>query len=250
MSSTLPILEVCVASVADALVAKNGGADRLELNATLELGGLTPSLGLTKEVLSAVDLPVIVMLRPRPGDFCYSPTEARVLLRDAELLLNAGSAGIASGTLRPDGTLDLDFWKQLVLLAAGRQVVFHRGFDELADAETGLRQLIDAGTTRIMTSGMCPTALEGVEQIVKCQAFAAGRLQMLPAGGIGEANVREILRRTGCMEIHGSFSEVVPPKHLGNASMGQRRRTSLPAVQAVRQEMNRCSLFPGGVLQS
>ncbi len=81
------LLEVAVASVEDAQAAEAGGADRLELNAALSLGGLTPSLGAFLEVRQATRLPLFVMLRPRPGAFCYRPAEYRVLRRDLDLLL-------------------------------------------------------------------------------------------------------------------------------------------------------------------
>ena len=111
MSARTPILlEVCVASVEDAVAAFSGGADRLELNLGMELGGLTPSIGLLEEVKCAVKIPVVAMVRPRAGGFRYQPAELRLMLRDAELLLAAGADGIVSGALRDDGTLEDDFW--------------------------------------------------------------------------------------------------------------------------------------------
>src|SRR5262249_13910287 len=97
-------LEVAVASVADVQAAQAGGADRLELNAALSLGGLTPSLGMLLEVRQATRLPLFVMLRPRPGAFCYSSAEFRVLLRDLDLFLSRGADGIAFGILNQDAT--------------------------------------------------------------------------------------------------------------------------------------------------
>src|SRR5262245_15277559 len=100
-------LEVAIASVEDALAAQEGGADRVELNAALALGGLTPSLGSLIEVRQAVRLPVLVMARPRPGGFAYSGADFRVLCRDVDLALAHGADGVVFGVLRDDGTVDL-----------------------------------------------------------------------------------------------------------------------------------------------
>src|SRR5580765_3805211 len=91
------LLEVAIASVEDALAAQSGGADRLELNAALALGGLTPSLGMLIEVKAAVRLPVMVMVRPRSGGFYYGEAEFTVMQRDADLALNRGADGIVFG---------------------------------------------------------------------------------------------------------------------------------------------------------
>src|SRR5881296_3445876 len=102
------LLEVAVASVEDALAAQGGGADRVELNAALALGGLTPSLGTLLEVKAAVRLPVLAMARPRPGGFAYSAADFRVLRRDLELLLQHGADGVVCGVLHEDGTVDME----------------------------------------------------------------------------------------------------------------------------------------------
>ena len=98
MTSSHPILlEVCLASVEDALTAQRCGADRIELNCALELGGLTPSIGMLAAIKQSVDIPVIVMVRPRAGDFCYDAPEFDVMLRDMDLLRENSADGFAFG---------------------------------------------------------------------------------------------------------------------------------------------------------
>src|SRR5215470_7133525 len=108
------LLEVPIASVEDALAAQEGGADRLELNAALSLGGLTPSLGTLIEVKAAVALPVFVMIRPRPGGFAYSKTDFQVMQRDLDLALQHGANGIVLGILTEDGRVDMDRCRRVV----------------------------------------------------------------------------------------------------------------------------------------
>src|SRR5262245_28597385 len=88
------LLEIAVGSVEDAVAAERGGAGRIELNAALSLGGLTPSLGTLIEVKRAVKIPVLVMVRPRRGGFAYSDADFRVMRRDIDLFLDNGADGL------------------------------------------------------------------------------------------------------------------------------------------------------------
>src|SRR4051794_31818003 len=165
----MPVLvELCIASVEDALIAEAGGADRVELNAALPLGGLTPSAGLLAEVRRAVRLPVVAMARPRPGGFCYTAAEYAVLRRDVDFALDHGADGIAFGVLRDDGRVDVERCRKVVRQVGsrgGQGAVFHRAFDFTPDPFEALEQLIDAGVRRVMTSGQRPTAAEGVDLV-------------------------------------------------------------------------------------
>jgi copper homeostasis protein len=199
------LLEVAVASVEDARAAESGGADRLELNAALSLGGLTPSLGTLLEVRQATRLPLFVMLRPRPGAFCYNPAEFRVLLRDLDFLLSHGADGIVFGILKEDGTVDRLRCREVVRQAGDHPVVFHRALDLTPEATQALEVLIDLGVCRVMTSGQKPTALAGASCIAALVRHAAGRIEVLPAGGITSSNAVELLRQTSCDQVHGGL---------------------------------------------
>jgi copper homeostasis protein len=230
-------LEVCISSLADALAAVDGGADRLELNIAIELGGLTPSVGLLREVKDAVRVPVMVMVRPRAGGFCYSPDEQRLILRDAELLLDAGADGIAAGALLPNHTVDCTFWQEFVRRFSSRELIFHRAFDVVPDQEIALRTLIDLGTTRVLTSGGCKTALEGASQIAQLVQCAAGRIQLLPGSGIVAEHIGELLARTGCDQVHGSFAQPMCDS-AGSVTSERYRCTSLAKVAAARAALD------------
>jgi copper homeostasis protein len=206
-STNSPIkLEVCTASVEDCVKAERGGADRVELNCALLLGGLTPSLGALRESRAAVRLPIIVMIRPRPAGFCYSRAEFTVMQRDTELALGEKADGIAFGILTAAGAVDVPRCRRMVKLAAGRQAVFHRAFDVVRDPLKALEQLIDMGLTRIMTSGQEASAYNGAAQIAEYVRRAAGRIEILPAGGINRFTVADVIKRTGCNQIHASLS--------------------------------------------
>jgi copper homeostasis protein len=203
-------LEICIASVEDAQAAEAGGADRLELNSALDLGGLTPSLGCLDEVRRAVRLPIMVMIRPRSGGFAYRAAEFKVLQRDLDLALEHGADGIVVGVLNADGSIDLPRCRELVGRTGDREVVFHRAFDVIPDPFVALEQLIDLGFTRVMTSGQEASAHAGRQCIAGLIQRAAGRIQVLPAGGINRLTVAEVIATTGCDQVHASLRTRCP----------------------------------------
>lgn len=198
------LLEIGVATLDDALAAQAGGADRLELNAALAVGGLTPSLGTLVAVKAAVRLPVMVMIRPRLAGFAYSAGDLTVMQRDLDLALAHGADGIVFGILAADGKIDVPRCRQLVRQAGDCAVVFHRAFDVTADPAATLEQLVDLGVRRIMTSGQELIALDGAELLAQLIDQAGNRIEILAAGGIRAAHVAELRRRTGCTQIHAA----------------------------------------------
>jgi len=202
------ILEICTASVDDCIAAQEGGADRLELNMALALGGLTPSLATLIEARAAVDLPIIVMIRPRPGGFCYSPRDLAVMERDVRLALDHGADGIAFGILTEDGLLDEPCCRRLIEQIGDRESVFHRAFDVVPDPAGTLERLIELGVTRVLTSGQESSAYDGAAAIARYREQAAGRIEILPGGGIDRFTLADVVARTGCDQVHASLTKM------------------------------------------
>ena len=200
------LLEICTASVDDCIAAQEGGAHRVELNAALALGGLTPSLGTLIEARAALDVPIIVMIRPRPGGFCYSPRDFAAMQRDVDFALEHHADGIAFGILTEDGRLDEPRCRRLVEQAEGRETVFHRAFDVVPDPAETLERLIDLGMTRVLTSGQETSAYNGAANIARYVRQAAGRIEILPGGGINRFTLADVLARTGCTQVHASLT--------------------------------------------
>jgi copper homeostasis protein len=201
-----PLLEICAGSVEDCLVAEANGADRLELNAALSLGGLTPSLGMLWAARPATKLPLIVMIRPRPGGCVYSDSEFHAMLHDAPLAVANGADGVAFGILKENGAIDVERCRSLLELIRPAEAVFHRAFDWTAEPLESLETLIELGFNRVLTSGQAATAVEGCDRLAELVRAAHGRIVILPGGGIRAANVGDILTRTGAREIHASCS--------------------------------------------
>jgi len=196
------LLEICCGSIDDALQAQAGGAARIELCSALFLGGLTPSIGTLDEARAQLKIPIIAMVRPRSGGFCYTDAEFRTMERDAEALLARGADGLVFGILKPDGTIDDRRTRRLRDLCGNKQSVFHRAFDVTPDPFAALEQLIDMGITRVLTSGQRPNVVEGMDLIRKLIDRAAGRIEILPGGGIATHMLEEVVKRTGCTQVH------------------------------------------------
>ncbi len=196
------LLEIIASTVTDCLAAESGGADRIELCSAITTGGLTPSLGTLLEAKKHVGIPLMVMVRPRAGGFCYSDEEFASMRRDAALLVEHGADGIVFGCLHSDGSVDTARNGRLLEIAAGKQTVFHRAFDAVPDAVTALDVLVDLGLTRVLTAGQKKTALDGRERLRELLAQGAGRIEILPGGGIRSHNVKQIVAATGCTQVH------------------------------------------------
>jgi len=240
-------LEVCVDSLESALAAQAGGADRIELCLALAEGGLTPSAGLLRAVRERVSLPIAVMIRPRPADFCYSPEDFTVMRHDLLAAKHLGADGFVFGLLQPDGTLDLDRTRELVELAQPHPVTFHRAFDLSRDATQTLEQLVELGIARILTSGQAPNVEAGLDTLTQLVQQAGDRLIVMPGGGIREENVGLILRRSRAREFHASASVTCsstmtfrnPRVSMGQATAGAEyewKAASADRIRALREQ--------------
>ena len=197
-------IEVCCGSAGDVIEAWRAGADRAELNSDLFHGGLTPTLGSLRVARRETELPIMAMVRPREGGFCYTETEFAVCLEDARLLLENGADGLVFGFLRPDGTVDAERSRRLAELAleAGKEAVFHRAIDVVPDWREALDLLAELHVTRVLTSGQAPDVSWGTDTGREMIAYAAGRLQILPGAGVTAKNMDRILAETGADQLH------------------------------------------------
>ncbi|MFX0092010.1 MAG: copper homeostasis protein CutC [Candidatus Hodarchaeota archaeon] len=194
-------IEVCCGSVDDAILSESAGADRIELNSSLFFGGLTPSIGAIIETKKRLKIPVMVMIRPRGGGFCYTEAEIKSMEYDIEVALANKADGVVFGVLNKDGTINLDVCNQLINKVSRGELVFHRAFDVVPDMTLALEQIIDLGFDRILTTGLKRTVEEGADNIRKLIELAGDRIQILP-GGVNLYNAREIVAKMGCNQIH------------------------------------------------
>jgi copper homeostasis protein len=205
----LCVLEVSVETAESALAAEHGGANRIELCAELRQGGITPSEDLMRQVRDKVRLPIFVMVRPRAGDFVYTPEEVEQMRRQINAAKRLRMDGIVIGVVTKDRRVDIESTRELVKLARPLPVTFHRAFDETADLNAALEDVIETGAARILTSGGATTALAGLEQLASLVAGAKERIVILPGGGINASNLQQVLTRIDASEVHSGLGSVL-----------------------------------------
>lgn len=201
--------EICANSVESCLAAQEGGADRVELCAGIPEGGTTPSYGeikLARKLLTKTKLHVII--RPRGGDFLYTPLELERMEEDIRICRELGVDGVVFGCLTEEGEIDREANRRLVELACPMSVTFHRAFDRTADPMKALEDIISLGCNRILTSGQQPKAIDGISLLAqlekKLKEYPLPPIQLLAGSGVNEENIRQIFDATGIHEYHFS----------------------------------------------
>lgn len=199
------IKEACVESLIDAIEAEKRGADRIELCDNLSQGGTTPSYGTIKLALSTLKIPVFPIIRPRGGDFYYTPAEIEVIKEDIKICKSLGAKGVVLGVLTADKKIDFKTLAEFMELAKPMEVTFHKAIDELEDPTLVIDELINLGVKRILSSGTKPTALEGKDILNKMIEKAGDRLTIVVAGKVTKENLPEISSLIPSKEYHGKI---------------------------------------------
>ena len=185
--------ELCAYSAWACGVAERCGVTRVELCAGPAEGGITPSAAAIRMARrTAANIRLHVMIRPRGGDFLYDDTEFGQMLGDIECARSCGADGVVFGVLAPDGRVDTERTRRLVEAAGPMDVTFHRAFDMTRDMTEALEDVIAAGCSRILTSGGCMTAAEGIDALRILSGRAAGRIGIMAGSGVNAGNAAAI----------------------------------------------------------
>jgi len=203
-------IEVCANSVQDCLIAQSEGADRIELISASYLGGLTPTTTVLDMVLEGgVEIPIMVMVRPRGGGFCYTRLEKEQMFREARELLKHGANGIVFGFLTEDRKIDWVETEKMIDLcnSFGAESVFHRAFDCSDEPEYNLQRLIGLGCTRVLTSGLGANVNRGAKLLKYLQSKYGQHIEILAGAGVTTDNLEKIIEKTGVTQVHGTFKK-------------------------------------------
>lgn len=239
------LLEICTGDPAGVAAAIEGGADRIELCSALAEGGLTPSVAMIR--FAVLRIPTNVLIRPRPGDFVYTPEELGVMKRDIEEAVRAGASGIVTGVLTPEGEVDKEACRRLLRPAQGLCNTFHRAFDVAADPFQALEDIIGLGFSRLLTSGQRGSAMEGAALIAELHRRAAGRIQIIAGAGVSPVNAAQLLKASEADELHASARSrrESAMSYAGGAAMGaadaadgSRIATDATIVAAIRRSID------------
>lgn len=197
------IKEVPVESLKEALMAEARRADRIELCENLYVGGTTPSYGTISACKKLMHIPVMVMIRPRGGNFIYTSEEIEVMKEDIKMCKKIGVQGIVTGVLDENLRVNTDIMKILIALATPLEITFHKAIDETPDPLLTLEHLIALGIDRVLTSGQAITAREGGVQMNDMIKKANGKIIVIPSGKITGENFTEIQALIPATEYHG-----------------------------------------------
>ena len=218
------IIEICCNSLEKALSAQQAGAGRIELCVELAVGGVTPPRDLMEQAFRTMQIPVHVLVRPRSGDFRYTPEEVGQMLdtirQVGELSENSRAEGrnvprdgVVIGALDGAGEVDAEVCRRLIRLSRTLRlsVTFHRAIDVAKDPLQAFRDILPLGVDRVLSSGGAASAYEGRKTLARMQEITRAEHGpvLMPGAGVTAANVGDILRATGASEIHGSRIEII-----------------------------------------
>ena len=240
--------EICCGSFEDVKTAWQNGADRVELNSALYLGGLTPSTANLICAKEQCSIPIVTMVRPRGGGFCYSQDEYETMLLDARILLEHGADGIAFGFLTEDHAIHRNRTQEMIDLihSAGKEAVFHRAFDCVAQQERAVEALISLGADRILTSGGAPDVWSGRTQLQKLQSQYGKDIAFLAGSGINAQNVKALMEYTSIEQVHTSCRSWQPDATASlqdvDFSYDRNRKNAYEAVDAGKVKEMRAAM--------
>lgn len=226
------MLEVCVDTVSAADAACAAGAGRIELCSALDVGGVTPCQSLIQAVRRRITCPLVVLIRPRTGDFVYDESEREQAVESIHIALGSGADGVVVGALTAHDQLDLPYLNTMRLAAGEYQLVMHRAFDFAQQPTLAIDQLVELGFDRILTSGgpsgHVMSHVESLRRIIEC---AQQRIEVMPGGGVNATNAAALIQACHCRQLHGSFR--LPSAHIDASSLGTHRGVDTLAVGAI-----------------
>lgn len=199
------ILEACVESIEEAIKAQSLGAHRIELCNNLRIGGTTPTEETIKAVKQNLSIPIMVMIRPRGGNYVYTPGEIAAMKKDIELCKQVGVQGVVLGVLHPDNTIDLELTAELIKVAHPMDVTFHKAIDDCQNILCEFDKILHLNVNRVLTSGGSATAMDGWEVMNKMIDRSQGKVKIIAAGKITKANLNEHVKLIHTDEFHGKL---------------------------------------------
>ncbi|AWG43175.1 copper homeostasis protein CutC [Candidatus Borreliella tachyglossi] len=197
------IKEACVLNILEAINAFKLGANRIELCENIVCGGTTPSYGTIKILKENLNIPIVVMIRPRCGNFVYSNLEFQAMKEDIKVCKSLGVEGVVFGILEENNEIDIARTKELVSLTKPLKATFHKAIDSTCDIRASVLRLAEIGIHRILTSGGGLEAKDSLMVLKDLILMAGEKLEIVVAGKVSKDNVDSIDSILGAKAYHG-----------------------------------------------
>ncbi|MCC6837975.1 MAG: copper homeostasis protein CutC [Bacteroidia bacterium] len=197
-------LEIACFNYESALIAQQGGADRIELCDNFKEGGTTPDHMIVAKARTEIKIDLFVMIRPRGGNFVYTNEEFDQMKKDILQFKNLNVDGFVFGILHNDNSINIKQNIELIKLAAPLPCSFHRAFDKVNDQKTALEIVIECGFKTILTSGFTSSAMDGIENLEQLVKASKNRISIMPGGGVRSSNIAQIKNKTQASYYHSS----------------------------------------------
>lgn len=244
-------LEICVYNLQSCLAAEQGGADRIELCASMPEGGITPSYALIEQAKENLNIEVMVMVRPRGGDFFYDDWEFKQMKKDIELCGKIGVTGVVFGILNNDGSIDKERNKILLDVAGDMHTCFHRAVDMSSNYVKAVEDVANLGFTRILTSGAKNKAIDGLDNIQKISKLLNGKIEIMAGSGVNPNNIQHIYNKAKVQAFHFSAKKIVqggmifknPAVSMGGFSEVSEYDIAISDVHEIRKAKNVINLL-------
>lgn len=197
-------LEIACFNYESALIAQQGGADRIELCDNFKEGGTTPDYSIVAKARNEIKIDLFIMIRPRGGNFVYTNEEFDQMKKDILHFKNLNVDGFVFGILNEDNSINIQQNKELIQLASPLPCSFHRAFDKINDQNTALDIVINCGFKTILTSGFTSSAMDGIENLEQLVKQAGYKISIMPGGGVRSSNIAQIKNKTQAHYYHSS----------------------------------------------
>lgn len=197
-------LEIACFNLESALIASKSNADRIEFCADASAGGITPPLEKIEILRASTEKEIVIMIRPRGGDFYYSDKEFEQMKTEINAIKNLNIDGFVFGILDDNNEIDFNRNQELIELTKPYPCTFHRAFDRTSDALTSLEKVIDLGFKTILTSGLSKNVDEGKYTLKTLVEKAKEQITIMPGGGLRSTNIKEIDHVTEAEYFHSS----------------------------------------------
>jgi copper homeostasis protein len=218
------VLEIIVETLQDALAAQAGGASQVDFKSAFPIDGLTPSAGMMKRVLPALDIDVLLLIRPHARSFVYTRDDIDAMCANIRLGKKLGAGAFLLGALTHDGRVDIEAMRAFQEAADGLPLHFNLAWELSADSAQALETAIELGVKSARIAGGAKSAIDGVDQIRRLASLAAGRIDLFLARGVNEHTVGQLVAATGVTHAHAGRGVRSPQTPYGAVDEDRVRR--------------------------